>query len=88
MIPEDVEYLILNYLDIGELRQMRLVCKSWRKIIDLIRIEKLIERVKKHYKYRYFHRWVLFTTLRINCKRNNMSWQRNKKKEDREILLF
>jgi len=87
-IPEDIEYTILEFMDIKELRPMRLVSKSWAKMIDEIRVEKLKERVYKSRVRIIFHRWTLYTILSINCQRNSNSWVSKKKAEEREILLF
>ena len=88
MLPNDVIYNILELLDIIDLRELRLVCKDWKKIIDEIRIIKLKERVYKYNLRKIFHRWTLFTILCINSRKNNNSWISKCKSEDREILLF
>jgi len=87
-MPEDIEYTILEFLDTKELRPMRLVSKSWREMIDEIRVIKLKERVYKSRVRIIFHRWTLYTILSVNCQRNSNSWVSKKKPEEREILLF
>ena len=87
-IPEDIEYTILEFLDTKDLRPMRLVSKSWREMIDEIRVIKLKERVYKSRVRIIFHRWTLYTILSVNCQRNSNSWISKKKSEEREILLF
>ena len=88
MLPEDIEYTILEFLETSELRPLRLVSKNWRKMIDHIRVDKLKERVYRMRLQSIFHRWTLYTILSANCKRNSNSWVSKKKPEEREILLF
>ena len=88
MIAEDIEYIILDILDTKELRPLRVVCKEWKKIIDILRIKKLRERIYINKLYRVYYRWTIYTILCINRKRNYNSWESKSKKEEREILLF
>jgi len=88
MLPEDIEYTILEFLETSELRPLRLVSKNWRKMIDRIRVDKLKERVYRMRLQSIFHRWTLYTILSANCQRNSNSWVSKKKPEEREILLF
>ena len=88
MLPEDIEYTILEFLETSELRSLRLVSKKWRKMIYHIRVDKLKERVYRMRLQSIFHRWSLYTILSANCQRNSNSWVSKKKTEEREILLF
>jgi len=88
MLPDDLIHSILEFMSIEELRKMRLVSKEWKKMVDNIRIQKLKDRVINYNMHTRFHRWALYRTLMKNSKKNFISWQSNKKSEDREILLF
>ena len=87
-IPEDIEYYILNKLTTKELRLMRLVCKSWKKTIDELRIIKLEEDVIINKMNKAYQKWTLYTILSVNCKRNFNTWTTKQKPEEREIILF
>jgi len=87
-IPEDIEYYILNKLTTKELRLMRLVCKSWKKTIDELRIIKLEEDILINKMNKAYQKWTLYTILSVNCKRNFNTWTTKQKPEEREIILF
>ena len=87
-LPEDLEYYMLSRLTTEELRPLRLVCKSWMKTIDEIRLIKLEERILFNKMYRVYHKWTLHTILSVNSKRNFNTWTSKKKPEEREIILF
>jgi len=87
-IPEDIEYYILNKLTTKELRSMRLVCKSWKKTVDELRIIKLKEEVLINKMNKAYQKWTMYTILSVNCKRNFNTWASKQKPEEREIILF